>query len=89
MEGRCAANLTQTDGDVSVLGEVSPSATQVDFVVNARVEMSPEDVEHLVRTQLQQSCHKHGLDAEVVHLQSLRPGRPTPTHRYDRVVDDG
>lgn len=86
-EGQCAVNLTQTDGEVAVRGDVPDETRQADLIVNARVEMSPEDVERLVRSQLQETCREYGIDADVTQLQSLSPGRPNPTYRYDRVVE--
>jgi len=84
----CVANLTRTDGEVAVRGDVPGTIKKVDLTVNARVEMSPEDLERLVRNRLNESCREYGFDPEVVHLQSLRPGRPRPTHRYGNVIDN-
>ena len=84
---RCVANLTSTDAEVSVRGQAGKAA-QADLVLNARVEMSPEELESLVRQHLSAAADR-GVAAEIVHLQSLRPGRPRPTHRYQRVVQLG
>ena len=82
------ANLTQTDTEVTIRGEVPGTIKKVDLIVNTRVEMSPEDLEHLVRNRLAELCREYGFDTKVVHLQSLRPGRPRPTHRYGKVIDN-
>jgi hypothetical protein len=57
------------------------------LVLNARVEMPPEELETLVRRHLSAAA-AGGVAAEIVHLRSLRPGRPRPTHRYRRVVEE-
>jgi hypothetical protein len=57
------------------------------LVLNARVEMPPEELETLVRRHLSAAA-TGGVAAEIVHLRSLRPGRPRPTHRYRRVVEE-
>jgi MIP family channel proteins len=82
---QCLANLTSTDGEVCVRGQAG-NAGRAELVLNARVEMSPEELEALVRRHLSAAA-AGGVAAEIVHLQSLRPGRPRPTHRYRCVVE--
>ncbi len=85
--GQCVASLTRTDGDVMLNCDMSAADAQSDCIINARVEMSPERLERMVREQLQKSCDKHRIDAAITNLKSLSPGRPNPTYRYDGVVD--
>ncbi|MFO0880495.1 MAG: GTP-binding protein [Gemmataceae bacterium] len=62
-----------------------PSHTQVanvELVVNARVAIDPADLERVVREVVPAVCARHGASAACRTLQSFRPGRPTPTHRY-------
>jgi MIP family channel proteins len=82
---QCVANLTSTDGEVSIRGQAGP-ADRAELVLNARVEMPPEELESLIRRRLSAAAAA-GVAAEIVHLQSLRPGRPRPTHRYRCVVE--
>jgi hypothetical protein len=82
---QCIANLTSTDGEVCVRG-LAGNAGRAELVLNARVEMPPEELETLVRRHLSAAA-AGGVAAEIVHLQSLRPGRPRPTHRYRCVVE--
>ena len=86
-DGRWVANLTRTDGEVAIRGDEASNGRQAQMIVNARVEMSPEALEKTVRNDLRQSCERHGVEAEVFHLQSLSPGRPQPTYRYEGVID--
>jgi G3E family GTPase len=70
----------QTDPELSL-----PSAGKVsefDLIVNARVAAAPELIEAAVRKHVGDACASVGAKAEVRTLQSFRPGRPQPTHRY-------
>ena len=59
---------------------------EANLTLNARVEMSPEELEQIVRDVLGKVADRH-VRAEIRGLRCLRPGRPQPTHRYDKVVD--
>jgi Ni2+-binding GTPase involved in maturation of urease and hydrogenase len=62
-----------------------PSHSQVqeaDLIVNARVALDPSVLEEEVRRVVQAAAAPRGAHAEFRKTQSLRPGRPTPTHRY-------
>jgi Ni2+-binding GTPase involved in maturation of urease and hydrogenase len=83
--GSLMANLTRSNEDPQVRGDIAGSPADVRMVLNARVAMSPEDLERLVRESLADAGGST-VRAEVIHLKSLRPGRPNPTHRYERVV---
>jgi G3E family GTPase len=55
---------------------------EAEVIVNARVAADPAVLEEQVRQTVQAVCREHGAHAEFVSLQSFRPGRPQPTHRY-------
>ena len=62
-----------------------PSRGQVseaDVIVNARVAVDPGVIEGQVRQTLNAVGQAHGAKAEFRSMQSFRPGRPQPTHRY-------
>lgn len=62
-----------------------PSRAQVrtlELIVNARVAMDPATLELLVRQLVPEVCSSYAASARLGTLQSFRPGRPTPTHRY-------
>lgn len=86
--------IALTDGAYAVANLVS-SATQpelslpsrqqaadVDLVVNARVAIDPDRLAEMVRQVVTRVAENRGIRAEFRNTQSLRPGRPTPTHRY-------
>jgi len=76
-------NLIGTRGSLTFRGEAeeAPVAT---LTLNARVEMSPEALDALVKEELQQASDN--LRQEVLAWRCLSPGRPNPTHRYSHVV---
>lgn len=55
----------------------------IDLVVNARVAVSPEELETLVRSCLADETKNADAESQILALQCFRPGRPVPTHRLD------
>jgi hypothetical protein len=56
--------------------------TELDLIVNARVAADPAVLEQRVRGSVTAACTALGATATFRAVQSFRPGRPTPTHRY-------
>src|SRR5262245_49501360 len=56
--------------------------TEAEVIVNARVAADPAELERQVRETMAQVARSRGGRLEVRSLQSFRPGRPQPTHRY-------
>jgi Ni2+-binding GTPase involved in maturation of urease and hydrogenase len=54
---------------------------QAQLVVNARVAIDPAELETLVRGVIAEAAAAQKATAEIVTVQSFRPGRPVPTHR--------
>lgn len=59
---------------------------EADLIVNARVAIDPDVLEKKVREVVERSCSGRGIKTAFRQSQSLRPGRPTPTHRYAESV---
>ena len=79
-----AGNITGKMDTVSI----RRSAGRGDFAeltLNARVEMAPEELKTLAIDEIGLVC---GSDVvfSLEEINSLAPGRPEPTYRYDRVV---
>jgi G3E family GTPase len=55
---------------------------EADVIVNARVAVDPALLEEQVRRIVEEACRSRQARADFRKTQSLRPGRPTPTHRY-------
>lgn len=83
--GAITANLTRSQAEPEVRGKIVGSPAEAQMVLNARVAMPPEDLERLARAALAAAACT-GTSTTVTHLQSLRPGRPKPTHRYKTIV---
>lgn len=76
------ANVVSSDCvvDMGLASGRSASGT-MQVIVNARVAMDPEELEHICRDQLSALTGSIDIDTKSVEAQSLRPGRPEPTHR--------
>jgi Ni2+-binding GTPase involved in maturation of urease and hydrogenase len=61
-------------------------AREADLIVNARVAIDPAVLDREVNRIVREGCAERGITAEFRNSQSLRPGRPTPTHRYATAV---
>ncbi len=55
---------------------------EAELIVNARVAVDPAVLEAEVKRVVSARCAAVGAGAEFRTSQSLRPGRPVPTHRY-------
>ncbi len=55
---------------------------EAELIVNARVAIDPAVLEEEVKRVVAEEFQKAGVSAEFRTSQSLRPGRPVPTHRY-------
>jgi hypothetical protein len=69
-----------TAARLSLPSNVTPK--EADLIVNARVAIDPGVLEAEVKFVVAAECAKAGVAAEFRTSQSLRPGRPVPTHRY-------
>ena len=80
----CVANLTQLDGTIDVR-DTEPQSGQPILILNARVQIAPEELENLVR-ELLTTTVSDSLEFRIQSLRCLMPGRPNPTHRFAEVV---
>ena len=79
------ANVVSNDSGVDVgLSAGREVAGKVQLIVNARVAMDPDRLEKACRYAVTSVSAEQGLDVLSVTAHSLRPGRPTPTHRVAR-----
>jgi G3E family GTPase len=54
----------------------------LELIVNARVAIDPAALEEVVRRIVPEVCGAVGARTNIRTMQSFRPGRPQPTHRY-------
>jgi Ni2+-binding GTPase involved in maturation of urease and hydrogenase len=76
------ANLVGTDAGPELSLPARGEVTELDLIVNARAALDPEELAGAVRQAVQAACAGRGAAADFRTLQSFRPGRPQPTHRY-------
>jgi G3E family GTPase len=77
-------NLTGKNNTMNVRGSAGISQNAI-LTLNARVEMSPQILEEIVRNALDKSTHVN-LTKTIVAMRCLSPGRPNPTYRFDHIV---
>ncbi|MCL2624863.1 MAG: cobalamin biosynthesis protein P47K [Planctomycetaceae bacterium] len=80
----CVANLTSLDSDVDVRN-TEPKSDQPILILNARVQISPEELENMVR-ELLATVASEQLGIQIQTMRCLMPGRPNPTHRFAKIV---
>jgi Ni2+-binding GTPase involved in maturation of urease and hydrogenase len=76
------ANLVSSASDPELSLPARGQVTEAEVIVNARVAADPAALEEQVRRTLPEVCRKHSATVEFQSMQSFRPGRPQPTHRY-------
>src|SRR5262245_6123131 len=79
-------NLVSNQTGVEQAQPALARTTEADVIVNARVATDPARLQEQVRRAVEAVCGRLGLRAEQRQAQSLRPGRPVPTHRYTTAV---
>ena len=78
-------NVTGNRSTLKVRGESKGKVEDVEMTINARVQMTPQELEMAVREELEKT--KGDVSYEIEVLKCLQPGRPNPTHRYQNVVE--
>jgi len=76
------ANLISSAASPEVSLPSTGKVREFDLIVNARVAAAPEVLEEKARAAVTAACQAHGAAGEFRTMQSFRPGRPQPTHRY-------
>jgi G3E family GTPase len=76
------ANLVSSGSRPELSLPARGAVAELDLIVNARVAAEPARLEEQVRRAVSEACAARQARAEVRTVQSFRPGRPQPTHRY-------
>jgi Ni2+-binding GTPase involved in maturation of urease and hydrogenase len=79
-----SANLTSSQGKATLRGQIYGNSPMT-LVFNARVQMSPEDLQAAIEGHLKSECGET-IQLQITAIQSLSPGRPQPLHRYATIV---
>lgn len=77
-------NLTGKRDTLSLRGSAGKS-DEIKFVVNARVETTPKELNSIVEETLNESA-RNKCSVDIVAWNYLQPGRPTPTHRFEHII---
>lgn len=82
-EQQAVGNLTGELNTLSLRGKAG-SEREAALILNARVQTSPEELQSLVMREIHpvNGGKKFRLDS----VNCLSPGRPNPTHRFERIV---
>ncbi len=80
------ANLVASRGEPELSLPSRSRVQEADVIVNARAAVDPEVLERQVHQAVEAACAACQAQAQFRKTQSLRPGRPTPTHRYAEAV---
>jgi hypothetical protein len=80
------ANLVASTSPPELSLPSRANVREMDLIVNARVACDPADLEQLVRGVVSSACEGRAATVFFHTVQSFRPGRPQPTHRYSEAV---
>ena len=72
------------DGKLS-LRHSAGCSDEAKVIINARVEMTPEELDQMVRSEVAAQLGDK-LTENVLAWKYLMPGRPNPTHRFTEIV---
>ena len=75
-------NLVSNRGDVTVAVPCASPADRIELTINARVTMDPTELEAQMRAAVTEFALQHVATVTFGTMQSFRPGRPIPTHRF-------
>ncbi len=87
-EAHAVVNLVNSQAPAELSLASERQTRQANLIVNARVAIDPETLQHLVESAVNAACHDIGAKAGNQQTQSFRPGRPVPTHRYSAAGQD-
>jgi G3E family GTPase len=76
------ANLVSSAAEPELSLPSRGRVAEAELIINARVAADPAMLEEQVRETVSAVCKPRQARAEIRSLQSFRPGRPQPTHRY-------
>lgn len=75
-------NVVRNDYVPELSQTLADPVTQGELVINLRAEADPE----LLRKVIEQGLYgvsEDGMQCEIEHIESFRPGKPVPTHRVE------
>lgn len=82
--GYAKAGITQTGSGVDVDGGFDAKVRNMDFTINIRATLDPQDLARILQSALDRSSASTGTKTSVRYLNTFRPGRPNPTYRFNQ-----
>ena len=79
------SNMVSNASRAELSLETNCQTDGAELVVNARVAADPTFMEQCVRSSLVAASESIGGRLSIGRIQSFRPGRPVPTHRFEEV----
>jgi len=80
-------NLTNLTSAPLVSGNTLATLSKGSLILNARVQLSPDILEKIVREVVAKIAEKHAVKAEIDDLQCFSPAYPNPPHMVRESVD--
>jgi G3E family GTPase len=80
-------NLTNLSSDPMVSGESMATLSKGSLILNARVQLDPENLEKIVRDVLGNVAKKFDVKTEIDDLQCFSPAYPNPPHMVRENLD--
>lgn len=80
-------NLTNLSSDPVISGGHLAKLSRGSLILNARVQLSPERLEEIVRDALATVAERHGVTTEIDDLQCFSPAYPNPPHMVRESLD--
>ncbi|QDT12073.1 GTP-binding protein [Planctomycetes bacterium K23_9] len=81
-DSQAVANVVSNDSGVDIGLHSGRTVTgEIQIIVNARVAIDPSDLQAVCESTVRQIAANHNAKVSSLSAHSLRPGRPTPTHR--------
>jgi G3E family GTPase len=80
-------NLTNLSSDPMVSGEPMATLSKGSLILNARVQLDPENLEKIVRDVLSNVAEKFDVKTEIDDLQCFSPAYPNPPHMVRENLD--
>ncbi len=82
ISGRLSAvSLVRSDGVPELRESVTEDVTEGELILNLRAEADPALLKTIVERVVQDVVLSQGVSLTIGHLESFRPGMPTPVHR--------
>lgn len=78
-------NLTGKGDTIKIRGGIG-LGNNAKMTLNARVQMRPDDLEHMVLEELSRVCGESKVKFNPIMSKCLSPGRPDPTYHYNYII---